>query len=374
VRLDSGWVRDADDPAAPLLRLDHLDYTGDSSRASAQAVLAVVDELLACWEAHPPVPALPSAQLHIRTHARDAIGVDPLEVLTWPVEAADLQTCAHAVIRDVVSVPGSGQGLRMSLRIFAHRSEATLRRADPSRIVAVRDAGSCWQWETYPCKPHKHCMAPEFIRTECGAPTQRDDVRVAFGLGPPNAAGLAPPVDVRLVNAAGDVLWLTPLPPELVARYGARYEASDAPAAVLRDGVDTFSLQLGPASITIADAAGRQILDRATGALLASWVAPVVDPAAPTLYFDDGTFESRRAGKPCQGDAGHGHFWGTCGDRTLWFDGHTLAVFADDPPRLVGRAAIGERGVTVRGATVVPEVTLRAGGLRVRIAGHIYLE
>ncbi|MEM6994960.1 MAG: hypothetical protein AAF721_30890, partial [Myxococcota bacterium] len=102
-----------------------------------------------------------------------------------------------------------------------------------------------------------------------------------------------------------------------------------------------------------------------------SWVAP--ERAQPTLWFDDGEYTIRRGATTCQGDARHGSWYAECGDRRVYFDGHSLAVFTVAEPRHIATRHLGQGKNRLTGHGVSPSAKLSAGGVRVEIRGNVYM-
>lgn len=361
IHSELGWVRDADDPAAPLVQLQDAKSFGAGGDALVEAIVGTADSLLSCWETrNESVDGRVNVRVDLRAPSDPAD--DPLNVSAANQTAASVVQCADEALRKVVPRPGEGAGAVVLFTMFPRRDEAQLRRANPDELVAVRVAGTCWQWEDYPCKPHKHCKADEWVRTTCGEPTQRDDVALHYGLGTPKD-GYADAVDVRLVQGDGTVLWLQPLAFEL----GRAFQAAPSVA------IDTtaFGVHMGHESLVVADAQGVRTYDRTTGATSMTWS---VEPGDPRMWFDKGEFVLSRGNKElCRGEAGHGSFFADCGELRVYFDGHTAALLEGDPPRVVVQAALGERGAKLE-SSVMPRAEFRLGKYRLKIDGIIYLE
>lgn len=370
VHLEIGWVRDADDPTAAVLQLTRLAEHGPTAQATVDAVLGRVDALLSCGtDAIDEDPRQPSFQIRVR--GPDAPDDDPIRIDVQPTEAEALARCIDAAVRSHVTTPARGDVAVFSFRVFADRDAATLRRARDDRLVAVRDAGTCWQWETYPCAPHKHCRAPEFIRTSCGEPAMRDDVTLRWTLGNKDASGRAAPTGIELVAGDGATVWATALSEAAQRRYGSRFAIADAPIEI-RPRATAFAVSLGVVHVIVADAAGVHVFERRTGDLVAQWLAPPREE--PAMQFDGGEVSIRRRGKTCRADAGQGRFFVACDDRWIWFDGHTMAVLQGDAVGHLATKTVGERGAKLTGGTLTPALTVRAAGVTVDVTGQIFVQ
>ena len=370
VHLDIGWVRDADDPSAPVLQLTTLVHHGASAKSHVARLLADVGPLLACATSAIS-EAQPRASFQIRLRRADAPDDDPLRIDVQPTEATSLARCLDEAVRPKLETVATGDVAVLSFRVFVDRDESFLREADDDRVVSVREAGTCWQWPTYPCAPHKMCRAAEFVRTTCGEPTMRDDVSLSFSLGPADARGHAAPVELRLLGGDGQTLWTTALPEATQQRYGPRFAVADAPI-VLRPGGNVLDTSMGIEHVLVADTAGLHVYARRTGELLGEWLAP--PRQEPTMQFDGGQVVVRRRRATCSGDAGHGSFFVSCDDRFVWFDGHTLAVFAGADPRPRATKALGNAGAKLRGETLTPALSVSAGGVSVEVKGQIFVQ
>ncbi len=372
VHLEVGWIDDVDDPAAPVLHLTSLVHHGGSARAFVDHVLADVGPLLACATAAAG-DARGQVSFQVRVRGSASTDSDPLEIDVHPDETEEeaLAKCIEATVRPRVEEVAAGDLAYLSFRRFPDRDAVFLRPADDARIVAVRAAGTCWQWETYPCAPHKHCMAPEFVRTSCGDPTMRDDVSLVFALGPADERGRAGPTELVLRDGAGATLWATPLPESTRTRYGSRFAVADAPI-VLRPGGNVLALQMEVDRLVVADTAGLHAWRRRTGELVGEWLAPA--RAEPTMQFDGGQVRVHRRSRTCTGDAGHGTFFISCDDREVWFDGHTLAIFGDGQTRPLSTKTLGTAGMKLRGETLTPTLSAATGGVSVEISGQIFVQ
>ncbi len=367
VHLDEGWVRNADDPSAPLIQLVVAEDYGDRGKKGVDTIVGAADSILACWE-HAVSTEPRRASVNIRWRAPSEPDDDPLEINTGPATEVELGACVDAAVRKVVSRPEGRDFAVVTFQMFPRRDAVVLPRADERQVVAVRAGGSCWQWvDEPPCPPKKRCYVDRWERTACGDPPMRDDVSVRFGLGTP-ASGRAPLIDLRLVGGDGAVLWLARLPSAFVNHYG-RYDVAEGPSVDATRGA--YAVKFGAASITLADSGGIQVFDRRTGDRQLTWVAP--ERGERTLWFDDGTFSIRRGQQTCEGDAGHGAFFAECGDRSVFFDGYTLAVFSGAPLTLVASRHLGQRGNSLTGSGVAPQAALAAGGVRVSVRGTVFM-
>ncbi|MEM6993755.1 MAG: hypothetical protein AAF721_24790, partial [Myxococcota bacterium] len=308
--VEEGWVRNPDDPSAPVAQLDRADDYGPTGAAVVQAIVDSASEILSCWE----VAVAGGAK-------RGSVGIvvrapsdpdDDLMVVNVAQDAdAEVQRCIDTAVRKRLPMPAKGDVASVGFRFFSRRDEVVMQTVDPGGIVAVRAGGSCFQWrEEGPCPPNKHCYASRWIRTRCGPPAMRDDVSVRFGLGTPKG-DRASLIDARLVAGDGTVLWLTALPSAFVVGYGDVHEVAKGPSVAAAPSA--FAVTFARETVTVADAVGVQIFGRTDGKARLSWVAP--ERAQPTLWFDDGEYTIRRGATTCQGDARHGSWYAECGDR-----------------------------------------------------------
>ena len=364
VHTELGWSREADDPAAPVVQLRHVNSFGPGGDALVEAIVGAAGALLTCWEARDDTVE-GRVDLRVDLRAPSDPADDPLAISHEDRAAESVVRCADDAIRAVVPRPGEGAGAVVSFAMFPRRDEVRLRRASSNALVSVR-FGTCWQWEDYPCAPNKRCKGDEWIRTTCGEPALRDDVELQLGLGTPKK-GHAAPVDIRLVGGDGTVLWLHALPESVSADYGHAFEP--APAIAVRDV--SFGLDYGLRTLVVADVHGVRAYDRKTGDALMSWTPK---PGEPRIWFDDGEFVLRRVRtEVCRGSAGHGSFFQACGDLRVYFDGHSVALFEGEVPKLAEETALGGRGATLA-SSVMPKASFRLGKYRLAIEGIIYLE
>ncbi len=212
-------MRTPDDPTAPLIQLERADDHGESAAVVLDTIVGSANEILRCWE----LAVASGAQrgsVGIQVRRPSGPQDDLLRVDVGQDAGPELKHCVDAAVREHLPTPDEGDVASVGFRLFRRRDDAALRMLDPGGEVAIRAAGSCWQWKQEgACPPGKRCYASRWIRTGCGPSTMRNDVTVRFGFGPTNEQR-ARLVDARLVTGEGVVLWRTPLAAEFVDGYG----------------------------------------------------------------------------------------------------------------------------------------------------------
>lgn len=372
MRTEQGWTFDPGSAQAARLDVTHADDWGAGGPALQEAIADCAGPLLACGEARFAQPNPPDrVTFHVDLRSGQGEHHDPLGVDIRPREEAALRRCLDAALRSRLPRPADDEGAVASFVLIAPGGERRVGGPFEDRLVSVHFGGACWQWEQEPpCPPNKRCHASKFVRTSCGEPTQREDVTLHFGLGPPQGDRAAPS-DVRLLGGDGTVLWLTALPGPLAERYGPRFVVGEASVALHASDV-AFGVRYGVDQIVIADGTGVHSFDRRRGTLLASWTAPV---PPRKMWFDGGEYKLARKGvTECEGDAGQGAFFRPCRDGWLFFDGFTAAYLAGDPLSLRAATDLDASKSLVSGDAVSPRARLRLDKRVLTIRGQVFME
>lgn len=367
LRVEEGWVRTPDDPNAPLIQLQRVDGHGASGAAALETIVGAASGILRCWEVAVAAGAKRgSVGIHVRRPTEP--DGDPLRVDFGQDADPEAQRCIDAAVRKRLTMPEQGDSASVGFMFFSRRENVVMATLDPGGEVAVRAGSSCWQWkEEGPCPAHKRCYASRWIRTSCGAPAMRDDVSVRFGLGTPKGER-APLSDARLVGGDGTVLWVTPLASDFLVGYGEYRVSKEGSIAAT---TSAYAVEFARETVTVADAVGLQIYKRIGGKRLLSWAAP--ERGESTLWFDDGRYVIRRGKTVCEGDAGRGGWYAKCGDRRVYFDGYSLAVFGASTAKLIATRHLGQGKNRLTGRGTSPSAELSTGGVQVEIRGNVFM-
>ncbi|MCA9654368.1 MAG: hypothetical protein KC501_30890, partial [Myxococcales bacterium] len=367
-----GWTRRPDDPTAPLLRLTELRPSRFDDPAPVRALLDLLEPLMACYEAELVGDPELVATLWIDRRG-EADGLDLRVDARHPTRLVE---CLGPALRSAMPPVADDPHGRYAITLFPRRDAAPpLRQPELADEVIEREGGSCWTERTYPCAPHKACMAADWERTRCRHPADRPDVALRWAMGPAQD-GRRPRIGLELVAADGSLVWRAPFEPDDVARLGS-LPADEAQAHVEgareRPLPGAWWVELGPQRVGLADRAGVRFYDRRSGELRFRYVPP--EPEADRTWLDEGTFVARRGKRRCKGDAGHGAFATRCGDELLYFDGHAFAVISTAwGASLRDQSTLSDPGSTRRGGAVRPSLGLRAGGYRLEVSGMVFMQ
>jgi hypothetical protein len=377
VLVDEDWVRDAEDPAGPLLRIMELEAAKDDDPAPIRALLGVLEPLMRCYEAElrrEPELTLTLAVRRTPPSETEPVGLSIAENVAKPT---GMPACVEPILKQALPPHAQDPHGRYAVRFFPHRSEAPpLWLPDVEDVVIEREGGSCFTRRTYPCKPHKHCKAADWERTRCKHPADLPGVAVRWVFAPTSNDGPWPRTGIDLVGTDSGVVWRTNLEPEDAARLGAlpmdegRRHLEDFRSAPLPDAL---LLAIEPTRVVLADRAGVRVHDRHTGKALFRYVP--ADPEAPRIFTDQGEMSAFGPKMACLAATHRGAFARLCDDVLLWFDGHAFAVLDRGPPMsLRGETTIDADTSTRSGSPGNPRVALRVAGWRVKVRGRVFLQ
>ncbi|MEM7155525.1 MAG: hypothetical protein AAF799_21935 [Myxococcota bacterium] len=375
VFVGDGWVRDPDDPQAPLIRLIRLDPASEDPPTATQALLDGLEPLMECYEA--VLQTNPDWRFTLSLHRDEPRepGDDDLGLFVRP-EAPGFEVCARLSFQQVLPKLADDPHGRYAMRAYPRRSDAPrLRMPRAEDEVTQRHGGSCWTYENYPCAPKKRCKAPEWVRSQCHHPAERPGVALRWALQPVDR-GRQAIVGLELVGTDDEVVWTVPLDADDAERMG-NLARDDAQRHLdhFRDRRLPGSLwvELRPTAIVVADRAGVRAMDRRSGRVVFRYAAP--PPPESKFWFDGGTYVARRGSRRCEGDAGHGAFAALCGPDLLYFDGHTFAVIETESGFSVrGETSQPQHRGNAPGSGVRPVAAYRAARVRLDLEGIIYLE
>lgn len=372
---EAGWTRDPDDPGAALLRFT-LVRPGDSSDPKPlRPLLDVLEPLMACYEVEPARPTDRGLAIHLRRDDEAHPTPDGFTLTVHAPAPDGLAACMTPVLRDALPPATQDHGAVYELSFYPRRELAPrLPQPQPDEEVLTREGGSCWLRETYPCKPHKRCMAPRWIRSRCRPPTDREGVVLRWALGPADAEQQHPRTGLSLVSVGGEVLWTSPLTEAVAQRLGpVHHSALAAPRPDARAPLGALWIELRPHWVLLADRAGVRAHERRTGRERFTMIADARGPEA--MFFDTGTYKLRGHGHHCKGRAKHGALAVRCDELLVYFDGFTMAVIELEPPmKVVARSNLAASSSTYRrGHVIRPGAMLRDRGYTLNIEGLVFL-
>jgi hypothetical protein len=167
-----GWTRAPDDPAGPIVRVVAL----EADDAVLASVLASMHAILSCYEVASIAAPAAQAELQVRRHQADISGPpryefggtpDPFVACAEPGLRATLAPLPSAQ-QDAAADPGAKVDRAVIvLRAYPRRDAAPELRVERDESVTERAGAGCWVREHFPCKPHKHCMAPRWEPVRC---------------------------------------------------------------------------------------------------------------------------------------------------------------------------------------------------------------
>jgi hypothetical protein len=183
---------------------------------------------------------------------------------------------------------------------------------------------------------------------------------------------------VSLIDAAGKPAWKAQLPPRM-RRYQAGLGVTEVQAIreYPRQAATHLSSLCGlmylDDAVVIGDRTGLIALSMKDGRGILDYADDRSDNAE-TLFFDRGTYRIKaHDGRTWSGDARRATFIAVCGDRLVYFNGRTLALFAMSPWKLC--ASINYNPGAHRMQTPPAKMSARfeIEGMDVQLDGIVYL-
>lgn len=126
-------------------------------------------------------------------------------------------------------------------------------------------------------------------------------------------------------------------------------------------------------AVVIGDPSGLLVLGRRDGSVLLDYADPPREEGEH-LFFDRGSYTIQASGgRAWSGDTRKAAFVAKCGDRLVYFNGRTMAVFGTDPWKL--RQAVRYEAAVQRRSSSPARygAEFHLDGMDVRLEGTVYL-